>query len=558
MLFRITLALGLTAQAVAAQDAALLLGNTRYDQFDRVSGAGGITQGAEDLRELGFVVDALNAGRETTVRSALQEFAARASEAERVIVGLAGRFVTDGNRTWFLLTDAEYPTLFSAGAGLVSVESLLAVLATRPGQALLVLGRDVRDDDDFGPYLSEGIGALNPPQGVTILTGAPRDVADFVRRDLPDPMEDVLAAARDRDLVASGFVPQTLVLMPDPNSVEPSVVDDEPSFSPVAEQRAWAATERADSAEAYRIYLETYPDGPNADEAQDRLAAILAEPNRAARLTEESLSLNRSARREIQRDLTLLGFNTRGVDGIFGPGSRAAIQNWQQDNGYPQTSYLTREQIARLDGQAVRRQAEIAAAQAEEQEAQARADRAFWEETGARGDESGYRAYLESYPNGIFASIAADAIAGIEAQRRAQAEAADRTAWDKARAENSEPSYRTYLRDFPEGAFVTEAQAALALVTRGAGQGAVDEAAIERARAQERALRLNPITARLVEAKLASLRLNPGQVDGRFDQNTRRAIRSYQEARNLPQTGFLNEATVVRLLADSINDLRRN
>jgi peptidoglycan hydrolase-like protein with peptidoglycan-binding domain len=37
-----------------------------------------------------------------------------------------------------------------------------------------------------------------------------------------------------------------------------------------------------------------------------------------------------------------------------------------------------------------------------------------------------------------------------------------------------------------------------------------------------------------------------------FDAETRRAIRRYQNARGLPVSGYLNEGTVVRLLADAV------
>ena len=36
----------------------------------------------------------------------------------------------------------------------------------------------------------------------------------------------------------------------------------------------------------------------------------------------------RDQRRDVQRGLTLLEFDTRGTDGIFGRGSRAAIAAW--------------------------------------------------------------------------------------------------------------------------------------------------------------------------------------------------------------------------------------
>ena len=56
------------------------------------------------------------------------------------------------------------------------------------------------------------------------------------------------------------------------------------------------------------------------------------------------------------------------------------------------------------------------------------------------------------------------------------------------------------------------------------------------------------VARRLVENRLASLGLDPGPVDGEFDDDTRRALRRYQEARGLNVTGYVNQATMVRIL----------
>ncbi len=538
--------------AAAAQDAALLLGNDRYDSLGRVSGAGNMIEAEDGLQDLGFEVAAVRNGRASQISSELDDFADRAGDADQLVVGLAGRFVTDGTRTWFLLTDAAYPTLFGMDASAVSVDALLTVLGSKPGRAVLVLAGD-GGDDDYGPFLREGIGDLAIPQGVTVISGPIRATTAFARGELVDEGADLVEAALDRDLTLAGYLPARLVLVP--GEVEAAQPAAPAGPDPAADARGWQVAQRADNAAGYRAYLEAFPNGRNVSEAQDRLEAILAEPNRADRLAEEGLNLTRAERRQIQENLTVLDFNTRGIDGIFGPGTRTAVTNWQQQNGYPQTSYLNREQIARLAGQASRRRSEIAAAERARQEEEARADRAFWDETGARGDAAGYRAYLERFPDGIYSEIAQDNLDAIEEERRAEAAAQDRTAWDRARTADTEAAYVTYLRDFPEGAFRTEAQAALALIREPQGPS---EAEVDEARQAERRLQLNPITTRLVEAKLADFGMNPGRVDGDFDQNTRQAIRAYQERRGLPATGYLSEATVVRLLADSINDLQGN
>ena len=78
------------------------------------------------------------------------------------------------------------------------------------------------------------------------------------------------------------------------------------------------------------------------------------------------------------------------------------------------------------------------------------------------------------------------------------------------------------------------------------------DARLEAARKAEEALALPAFTKKLIEGRLGSLGLKPGKVDGVFDEATRRALRRYQQARNLPVTGYVSEATLARLLADSL------
>jgi peptidoglycan hydrolase-like protein with peptidoglycan-binding domain len=60
------------------------------------------------------------------------------------------------------------------------------------------------------------------------------------------------------------------------------------------------------------------------------------------------------------------------------------------------------------------------------------------------------------------------------------------------------------------------------------------------------------VLRRLIESRLAQLGYSPGQVDGRFDRDTRGAIGRYQSRYNLPATGYLDQGTLARLLADTI------
>jgi peptidoglycan hydrolase-like protein with peptidoglycan-binding domain len=332
--------------------------------------------------------------------------------------------------------------------------------------------------------------------------------------------------------------------------VEPTVAPTGPTESDLnAEAALWDRTTDADTVEAYRIYVARYPAGRFVNDAEAQIAAILAEPNRSARLAEEVLSLSRSARRAIQTNLTLLNYNTRGVDGIFGSGSRGAILNWQQSNGFPQSSYLTRDQINLLDAQAARKQAELEAEQARASaQAEAR-DRSYWTETGGVGDEAGYRAYLARFPEGLFANIASARLSEIEDRRSSATEAQDRDAWSGAQDRDTVGGYQEYLAVYPSGVFAAEARARIDDLTA----PSTTDAEIAQSRAEEDALRLSGVRAQLLELRLRDIGHEPGRLDGVIDDNTRNAIAAYQDSQGIAATGYVDRATAVGLMTGALN-----
>ncbi|GLS85541.1 peptidoglycan-binding protein [Cypionkella aquatica] len=74
-----------------------------------------------------------------------------------------------------------------------------------------------------------------------------------------------------------------------------------------------------------------------------------AEPSAGNDALEESLlNLSYAERREVQRRLTTLGYNTYGVDGGFGANTRRAMAAWQRDEGLRASGYLTADQLRSL------------------------------------------------------------------------------------------------------------------------------------------------------------------------------------------------------------------
>ncbi|WP_306733904.1 peptidoglycan-binding domain-containing protein [Marimonas arenosa] len=85
------------------------------------------------------------------------------------------------------------------------------------------------------------------------------------------------------------------------------------------------------------------------DPALRKAATAVNKP--ATSQTEQELSLTRAQRSEIQQRLLVLGFDPKGVDGVFGQNSRNSISAWQDDKGFPVTGFLSAVQLLALNAQ---------------------------------------------------------------------------------------------------------------------------------------------------------------------------------------------------------------
>lgn len=101
-----------------------------------------------------------------------------------------------------------------------------------------------------------------------------------------------------------------------------------------------------------------YITGPQVERLADQARGTRpAAPNNAdaqasdAQMEERLLGLSVAERREIQLRLTVLGYDTRGTDGVFGQNTRRALARWQADHGETQTGYITADQIRTLNSE---------------------------------------------------------------------------------------------------------------------------------------------------------------------------------------------------------------
>ncbi|MDO9059130.1 MAG: caspase family protein, partial [Bradyrhizobium sp.] len=123
----------------------------------------------------------------------------------------------------------------------------------------------------------------------------------------------------------------------------------------------WRSVRESNKAEELNAYLATYPNGQFRSLAQARIASLQdgASANATRNLTtgidpktfeaeanqttEDQIGLDKGQRRDVQRRLNGLGFDTK-VTGVFNESTRSVITRWQAARGYPKSGYLNKFQ----------------------------------------------------------------------------------------------------------------------------------------------------------------------------------------------------------------------
>jgi hypothetical protein len=118
----------------------------------------------------------------------------------------------------------------------------------------------------------------------------------------------------------------------------------------------WRSVKDSSKPEELNAYLTNYPNGQFKPLALARIAALQDGPStttrnltpgvdpatftgEASQVTEDQIGLDKGQRRDVQRRLNGLGFDTK-VSGKFDEATRAVITRWQAARGYPSTGFL--------------------------------------------------------------------------------------------------------------------------------------------------------------------------------------------------------------------------
>ncbi|MBV9561303.1 MAG: caspase family protein [Bradyrhizobium sp.] len=160
---------------------------------------------------------------------------------------------------------------------------------------------------------------------------------------------------------AAGDAAPPAASAPAPASVKPETADVELEF--------WRSVKGSNKQEELNAYLAAYPNGQFKSLALARLAELQSGPSTTTRnltagvdpatftedsnqLTEDQIGLDKGQRRDVQRRLTGLGFDTK-VTGKFDDDTRTVMKRWQAARGYPASGYLNKLQHKALLGEIV-------------------------------------------------------------------------------------------------------------------------------------------------------------------------------------------------------------
>jgi hypothetical protein len=123
----------------------------------------------------------------------------------------------------------------------------------------------------------------------------------------------------------------------------------------------WRSVKESNKPEELNAYLTNFPNGKFKSLALARIASLESGPSstatrtltpgvdpatfteQASQTTEDQIGLDKGRRRDVQRRLTGLGFDTKQT-GEFDDQTRAVITRWQAARGYPKSGFFNKQQ----------------------------------------------------------------------------------------------------------------------------------------------------------------------------------------------------------------------
>jgi len=240
-------------------------------------------------------------------------------------------------------------------AEMKSAEGTLISFATGPGQTALD-----GPEGTHSPFTNALLAHLTEP-GVEI-----QQVMTEVRAEVHDQTHNGQLPWGNTNLIGAVYLngapapaqaaAPAAVAATTPGATAPASTSDSTSV----ELEFWRSVKDSNKPEELNAYLTSYPSGQFKSLALARIAELQNGPSTTTRnlatgvdpatftedsnqLTEDQLGLDRGQRRDVQRRLNGLGFDTK-VTGRFDEATREVLKRWQAARGYPSSGYLNKLQ----------------------------------------------------------------------------------------------------------------------------------------------------------------------------------------------------------------------
>jgi uncharacterized caspase-like protein len=357
------------------------------------------------LRNVGFdVVEGTNLTRDT-MTAKLLDFGKKAQGADVAVFFYAGHGIAISGTNYLLPIDADIKSEMDVKLG-AAINIDLTLDQTMSDAKVKLVFLDACRDNPFAAKIKsnatrsvsvqQGLAEMKSGEGTLIAfatgpgqtaldgqegTNSPftRALIDHITKpgiEIQQAMTEVRAQVNEEtnkgqlpwghtNLIGSVFL-NPAAPAPAPSAAAPAASGTTPaavaSASPGTdvELEFWRSVKESNKPEELNAYLSSYPNGQFKSLALSRIAALENGPSTTTRnisagvdpatftdesnqVTEDQIGLDKGQRRDVQRRLNGLGFDTK-VNGKFDEDTRSVIKRWQTARGYPTTGYLNKLQ----------------------------------------------------------------------------------------------------------------------------------------------------------------------------------------------------------------------
>ena len=359
---------------------------------------------ANTLRKVGFdVVEGTNLTRDKMTERLL-EFGKKAQGADVAVFFYAGHGIAIGGTNYLLPVDADIKSEMDVKLG-AAINIDLTLDQTMSDAKVKLVFLDACRDNPFAAKIKSnsatrsvsvqtGLAEMKSGEGTliafatgpgqTALDGQEGTNSPFTRAliahittpgvEIQQAMTEVRAQVNEEtnkgqlpwghtNLIGSVFLNPAAT--PAPGAATAAVASANPSAAAGSngtdvELEFWRSVKESNKPDELNAYLTNYPNGQFKSLALARIASLENGPSTTTRnlttgtdpatftddanqVTEDQIGLEKGQRRDVQRRLNGLGFDTK-VSGRFDDDTRSVIRRWQAARGYPTTGFLNKLQ----------------------------------------------------------------------------------------------------------------------------------------------------------------------------------------------------------------------